>query len=180
MWHVRVHDHTRPKPPSMTTIWSPWRSEYIARTSSEQPSETACFLCDAVASPDKAHYVVAETLHCIVLLNLFPYNAGHMMIAPKEHGLRYEDFSDTLCLDIVQQSKIAMRVLLQTLSPHGFNLGWNLGHAAGAGVPDHAHYHVVPRWNGDANFMTSVSETRVVSNHIEKLWDTVTTKWADR
>lgn len=154
----------------MERLWSPWRSHYVDDVDHRSGKE--CFLCSAAActTPDVNHLVVAVYHHCVVLLNKYPYNAGHVLIAPKDHQ------GDLLALGREAQAEIqqaqgdAIRVLTSTIQPHGYNIGLNLGQAAGAGVPDHLHWHVVPRWEGDANFMPTTADVRVVSHAIQDLW----------
>ena len=142
----------------MDRLWSPWRIEYI--TGSRQ--ETGCIFCEVRRSPEPDSLVVFEGSACYVLLNLYPFNNGHLMVVPYRHvgtlaGLTSDEMNEVGRL--TQQCETA---LTEAYQPHGFNIGINLGTPAGAGVLDHVHVHVVPRWNGDTNFMTAVGNTRVL------------------
>jgi ATP adenylyltransferase len=142
----------------MDYLWTPWRYHYIADTA----RDTGCIFCDAVvANDDVKSQIVFRGDTCFVILNRFPYTSGHVMVVPYAH------VADLAAADpdmLSEMMRIAQRVQLalgQTYHPDGFNLGMNLGRAAGAGVTGHLHMHVLPRWSGDANFMTVVGETRV-------------------
>lgn len=145
----------------MDILWAPWRMKYIEYASIEKPKE--CFICEAVqqgVGEEKLTLYVGE--HGIVLMNLYPYNTGHLLIAPKRHvgdlsGLNAEELSALMFL-----LKSSVQVLEETFRPDGFNVGLNLGRVAGAGLEDHVHIHVVPRWNGDTNFMPVIANTKVI------------------
>jgi ATP adenylyltransferase len=157
----------------METLWSPWRSKYIGTFKDGQhQSESSCFLCDAAnqVRADSESYVVARRKNCFGVLNLYPYNNGHILIAPYRHigdflQLTIDETSDIMSL--LQESVAALR---QIYGPHGFNIGANIGHGSGAGVPDHIHFHIVPRWNGDTSFISTLSDTKIVSVAIEDTW----------
>jgi len=144
----------------MERIWTPWRMEYIEST---HQLEDGCIFCDKpLAGDDNASYIMARSDWAFVILNAFPYNPGHLMVAPFRHvgdleALDAEEVADTGRL--LQRS---IRALKESMEPDGFNVGANLGRVAGAGIPGHLHWHVVPRWNGDTNFMTVLSEVRVL------------------
>lgn len=142
----------------MEHIWAPWRIEYIRM---EKPKE--CILCEKPRqNNDAANHILYRGVQNFVIMNLYPYNPGHLMIAPYRHIANLEELSNEERhehIDIVSQS---VMVLKKVFGPDGFNLGINIGQAAGAGVADHVHTHVVPRWQGDNNYMTVVSDTRVV------------------
>ncbi len=143
----------------MDTLFTPWRYAYI---SSEKPS-SGCFLCAAAAEPDQADsLVVSLRRHHVVLLNLHPYTNGHLMIAPREHLASPEQASAESQAELWPTVLEAQRALGELYSPDGFNIGMNVGAAAGAGVPDHFHLHVVPRWAGDTNFMSVVGGVRLI------------------
>jgi ATP adenylyltransferase len=144
-------------------LWAPWRLEYI-QSVDEEPG---CFLCNAAASDDdEAHLVVHRGERAFVLLNKFPYASGHLLVAPLAHGLGFGDLDDATALEIHQLAATALRALHEVYSPEGFNLGWNVGRVAGAGVPDHGHLHVVPRWGGDTNFMPVLGDVKVLPEHL--------------
>ena len=166
-----------PPRPMMEQLWSPWRSAYIA---SDQSSE-GCFLCKA-AAPDAEQrlvLVVARFEFTIVLLNRYPYNAGHLLIAPKEHTGNLGVLPTAQAHELMDVTQVALRVLQAEMRPQGVNLGGNLGAAAGAGVPDHLHIHLVPRWNGDTNFMPVIGEVKVVSEQIDEIWDRFSKAFCD-
>jgi ATP adenylyltransferase len=142
----------------MDYLWTPWRYRYIA----DSGKDIGCIFCDAVAAnDDEKSQIVLRGATCFVILNRYPYTSGHVMVVPYAH------VADLAAADpetLAEMMRIAQRVqmaLKQTYHPDGFNLGMNLGRAAGAGVTGHLHLHVLPRWSGDANFMTVVGETRV-------------------
>ena len=147
--------------------------EYI-RALSNPHSSDECFLCAAArASSDEerlGRLVVWTSAHCVVLINLYPYTNGHLLIAPKAHKAELEELSDEEAMDLSRQTTEAVKLLKRAMSPQGFNLGINLGRVAGAGVPGHLHQHVVPRWGGDVNFMTVVGDVRVVPEAAEQVW----------
>ena len=158
----------------MDNLWSPWRSHYVS-TPNERTSE-GCFLCRATIStvdPEAARgaLVVAAFEHTIVLLNRYPYNAGHLLIAPRQHVGDLTTLPSEVTHELMDATQLGLRVLESELHPHGVNVGANLGASAGAGVPDHLHIHLVPRWNGDTNFMPVIGETKVVSEFIDVMCD---------
>jgi ATP adenylyltransferase len=141
-----------------------------------QGGDDPCFLCDAVArladaAERRRRLVVWDTELTVVLINLFPYTNGHLLIAPRRHVADLEGLSEAEALDLQRQTADAVRLLKRASSPQGFNIGMNLGRCAGAGLPGHLHQHVVPRWNGDTNFMSVVGEVRVVPQAMSQLWD---------
>jgi ATP adenylyltransferase len=144
-------------------IWAPWRLEYI-QSVDEQPG---CFLCAAAAAADdEEHLVVRRGERAFVLLNKFPYASGHLLVAPLAHGLNFPDLDDGLAAEVHRLGAAGMRALTGAFRPEGFNLGWNIGRVAGAGVPDHGHLHVVPRWGGDTNFMPVLGDVKVLPEHL--------------
>jgi ATP adenylyltransferase len=141
--------------------------EYIRQTSQGDDPE-GCLFCRLVAADDdEASMILHRGLHAFVLMNAFPYNPGHLMVAPFRHVGDGEELTEDELLDAGRLQQAALRALREEMSPHGFNVGMNLGRVAGAGIPDHVHWHVVPRWNGDTNFMPVVGETRVLPESLE-------------
>jgi ATP adenylyltransferase len=135
------------------------------------PKPSGCFLCDAAAADparDAELLVLARTELSLAVLNRYPYNNGHLMVAPKAHLANLEDLPAAAANDIMALTQRALRVVRQVLTPEGFNLGINAGKIAGAGVADHVHQHVVPRWGGDTNFMPVVADTKVLNEHLAK------------
>ncbi len=144
----------------MKRLWAPWRMQYIGG----EP-RPGCLFCRVIEHPDDpdADLVVWRSEDAIVLLNKFPYNPGHIMIAPHKHASSFEELDDAQSLDLMRAQRRTLQVLRQVLKPDGFNVGSNLGNAAGAGIPDHVHIHIVPRWNGDTNFMAVIDDVKVVN-----------------
>lgn len=163
----------------MEQLWSPWRSSYIA--ASAERSADGCFLCAAANedADDRSVLVVARFPSTIVVLNRYPYNAGHLLIAPTEHVAGLAEVSSDHAHELMDVTQTALRVLEQELHPHGVNVGANLGSAAGAGVPGHLHVHLVPRWNGDTNFMPVIGEVKVVSEQLDEMWKRFTTAFRE-
>jgi ATP adenylyltransferase len=143
----------------MDILWSPWRYQYVSKTTS--PGE--CIFCSKIAEGrDDENQIAYRGIHNFIILNLYPYSTGHLMVVPYDHIAGLEAAPEATLNEMMQlarQSEIHLRTLYH---PHGFNLGINLGESAGAGIPGHLHMHVLPRWSGDTNFMTTVSETRVL------------------
>jgi ATP adenylyltransferase len=137
--------------------------EYIT----EEP-RPGCLFCRVIGNPDDkdASLVVWRPLHAIVLLNKYPYNPGHVMVVPHAHVGNLEDLDDAQTADLMRALKRTITVLKASLKPEGFNVGANIGRVAGAGMPDHVHLHVVPRWNGDTNFMPVLGEVKVINEHV--------------
>ena len=143
----------------MDHLWSPWRYRYVSTAS---PSNPCIFCTKPAAGDDDANFIVHRAERNFVLLNLYPYTTGHVLIAPYEHIGLVADAPKGITDETMDLAKRAQSALLSEYRPEGFNLGMNLGRAAGAGVADHFHLHVLPRWNGDTNFTTTVGETRVL------------------
>jgi ATP adenylyltransferase len=142
----------------MDRLWSPWRLAYV--TAAQAPSPE-CIFCDAVVQRD-VELVLLRGRHCFVILNLYPYNNGHLMVAPNRHLRTLESLTADEQVEMMQLARVSEMVLGEAYHPQGINVGINLGKAAGAGIEDHLHMHLVPRWTGDTNFMTSIAATRVL------------------
>lgn len=151
-------------------LWAPWRMEYISGLSDS--ADGGCFLCRYRDNPpsDAVHLVLWRRPLSFALLNRFPYTNGHVMVAPLAHGGVMSEMGDDVLSEMALQLRDVQRVLSVVLNPDGFNIGMNIGRCAGAGVPDHLHYHIVPRWNGDTNFMSVVGGTRVIPQSLELLY----------
>ena len=151
-------------------LFAPWRMQYIRNIGASR----GCFLCDAAAAADAEKkrdlLVLWTTDQSVVLLNRFPYANGHLLIAPRAHKCELEELSEAEHLDLSLQTVRAIRLLKRAVSAQGFNIGVNLGTAAGAGLPEHVHQHLVPRWGGDTNFMSVVGETRVVPEALSHVY----------
>ena len=144
----------------MDHLWSPWRLDYV--TGKTQAGSSRCIFCDAISGGHQSDLVVFRGPTCFVILSLYPYNNGHLMVVPNRHISSLAPATrDELCelIELTRRSELALQ---EAYTPHGLNMGVNLGKPAGAGVLDHVHMHVVPRWNGDTNFMTIVGGTRVL------------------
>ena len=145
-------------------LWAPWRLEYISSASEQE----GCIFCRAASAPDdEESLVIHRGVTTLVLLNRFPYSSGHLMVAPIRHVGDLRELSAQEAAEIHTLSARALEVLGDVYQPDGFNVGWNLGRSAGAGVVDHVHEHVVPRWQGDTNFMPVLADVRVVPEHLQ-------------
>jgi ATP adenylyltransferase len=143
-------------------LWAPWRLEYV-QAADEQ---AGCVFCLARDGDDEERLVVRRGERALVLLNKFPYSSGHLMVAPARHVGELAALSDEEALEIHRLATQGVAALGRTYSPDGYNLGWNLGRAAGAGIVDHVHLHVVPRWIGDTNFMPVLADVKVIPEHL--------------
>ncbi len=160
----------------MDHLWAPWRLAYVANPKPTPAVET-CFVCDGLAaSDDRANLFALRTPRAVVVLNRFPYNNGHLLIAPLRHVGRLDDLSGDEHLEM-QTTLTRMVALLDDLfRPEGYNIGLNLGRVAGAGLPGHLHWHLVPRWNGDTNFMPVLADTKVIVQSLHALYDQLVTR----
>jgi ATP adenylyltransferase len=155
-------------------IWAPWRTAYLENLDKNDSSgkPAPCFLCRYWEQPDQDvhNLVVWRTGNAMALLNRYPYTGGHLLIAPRVHAPDLAGLEESTLLSIMRLARDAQRLLAEILKPHGFNLGVNIGRCAGAGLPDHVHMHLVPRWSGDTNFMDVVGEIRVISLDLNDLY----------
>lgn len=153
-------------------LWAPWRLRYL-----RHPQPRGCFLCRAIRSrEDRRHGVVVRHPRVIAILNRYPYNNGHVMLAPRRHVGDLAALTPAEWDGLLVVSRQLIARLRRGLKPHGFNLGLNLGRAAGAGVPGHLHLHLVPRWRGDTNFMPILTDTKVISQSLEELYALLTAR----
>ena len=164
-------------------LWAPWRIKYIQALDSDmisadndksaaQPGASGeCFICSNLKKPDQddRNFVLWRSGHCIVILNRFPYNNGHLLIAPCRHIPDLQQASDEELLELNKLIRESQKALSAAVKPDGYNVGMNLGRCAGAGLPEHLHIHVVPRWDGDTNFMPVCSDTKVISQSLAEL-----------
>jgi len=150
-------------------LWAPWRIEYIQGLSEGGD----CFICYNMANPqdDDKNLVLWRTDRSIVILNRFPYNNGHLLIAPARHIPDLDQASDEELLELIKLVRESQKALSLAIKPHGFNAGMNFGRCAGAGLPGHFHIHIVPRWDGDTNFMNVCSDTNVISQSLNELFE---------
>ncbi len=152
--------------PSHDIIWAPWRMGYIL-----EPKTDGCFLCSALAArEDERNLVLERRERCFAIFNRFPYNNGHMLVAPNAHKGDLGELDDAELGELFRLTRDTQRLLAEAMNPHGFNVGLNLGACAGAGVPGHLHVHIVPRWNGDTNFMPVIGGAKVIVQSLEALY----------
>jgi ATP adenylyltransferase len=157
----------------MEVKFTPWRMAYIGG-----PKSAGCVFCAAAAATDDAAFqVVARGRHCFVILNRFPYNNGHVMVLPYEHTADLVALPTEVAQELVDMTRSAVDALGRSMHPTGYNIGMNLGEVAGAGIADHLHMHVVPRWNGDTNFMSVVGDTRLIPQSLEETWRVLREAW---
>jgi len=156
----------------MDRLWTPWRYGYI---SSAVPSKGCIFCIKAAENKDVQNYILHRGKLNFILLNLFPYTSGHLMIAPYQHVATMEETPEVTLAEMMRLTRRAEANLRAVYRPNGFNLGMNIGASAGAGVADHIHMHVVPRWTGDANFMSTIGETRVLPEELPATYEKLAT-----
>ena len=154
-------------------LWAPWRLEYIESADEQE----GCLFCIAQAGDDEQGLVVHRGRRTFVMLNRFPYSTGHLMVAPYRHLGDFGELEDEEALEIHRLASQGMGALAQTFAPHGYNAGWNLGRIAGAGVVDHVHLHVVPRWAGDTNFMPVLADVKVIPEHLLETREKLAGAW---
>ncbi|MDQ1385583.1 MAG: adenylyltransferase [Actinomycetota bacterium] len=162
---------------SLERLWADWRSAYVSSADAER-DRAGCVICKLVVATDDAEALVLErTTETITVMNLFPYGSGHLMVAPVQHVAAFDDLGDDVNVAIARAQVRALRAIRVAYRPDGANVGANLGKAAGAGVPGHLHVHVLPRWNGDTNFMTSIAETRVLPEALRTGYEKLKSVW---
>jgi ATP adenylyltransferase len=154
-------------------LWAPWRLEYIQRADEQE----GCVFCRALQGGDETGLVVHRGERAFVLLNRFPYASGHLMVAPNRHEADFGDLDRDEAAEIHRLASAGLGALAQVMSPQGFNLGWNLGRIAGAGIVDHVHLHVVPRWAGDTNFMPVLADVKVLPEALEETRRKIAAAW---
>lgn len=155
----------------MKKLHSPWRSKYIESFYESNKDANHCIFCEALNSKnDEKYLIVSRSKLSFAIMNIYPYNSGHLMIVPNRHIPSLIDLTDDEMLDSMILIKRIMRALIETSHPEGFNIGSNIGRIAGAGIDRHVHFHIVPRWGGDTNFMPVIADTKVVSEDIKNLW----------
>jgi len=151
----------------MKVLWAPWRMTYI-----RSPKKHGCIFCEKPKEGrDKENLILHRGKKCFVMMNRFPYNNGHLMVAPYRHVADLESLEEEEMLEMMTLLSMSVRALRRAYNPHGFNIGVNIGKVAGAGVEGHIHFHVVPRWVGDTNFMPILSETRVIPELLMETYD---------
>ncbi len=157
----------------MKQLWAPWRLEYIQAADEQE----GCFLCRARDGNDAEGLVVHRGNAAFVVLNKYPYASGHLMVAPNRHMGEFGDLDGDEALEIHRLAAAGLAALAETSRPQGFNLGWNLGRIAGAGVVDHVHLHVVPRWAGDTNYMPVLADVKVLPEALEQTRQKLAEAW---
>ena len=151
----------------MDIIWTPWRYEYVSTVDERE----GCIFCDRPTSgDDEENMILAREQYCFAMLNIYPYTTGHLMIAPYRHTGTIEELDPETLKEMMTLAQRSMEAIRKTFDPQGFNLGINISRIAGAGVTDHVHLHVVPRWSGDSNFMTVVAQTRVMPQALDQVF----------
>lgn len=154
----------------MKRLWAPWRMEYIL----DENKHKSCLFCDMLGdgrTKDKKNFILYRGKHCFVILNRYPYNSGHLMVLPYIHTPAFDGLSDKVLLDFIKTVDKSVSILKKVLRPDGFNMGLNFGKVAGAGLEQHMHLHVVPRWTGDTDSMPIISETRVMPEYLKKTYN---------
>jgi ATP adenylyltransferase len=160
----------------MDRLWTPWRMQYIQSHS----THAGCVFCEMVeAKDDAANHVLVRGQHAFVVLNLYPYNNGHLMVAPYAHVASLEDLDDPTLAELMSLTRRALHVLRAAYQPEGFTIGFNIGRVAGAGVADHVHQHIVPRWNGDTSYITTLGQTRVIPELIDQTYAHLREVWQE-
>ena len=161
----------------MERLWSPWRSRYIA--SGVDAQADGCVFCRMAGDPehDEANFVLHRATHAFIVLNLYPYITGHLLVVPYLHTSEFDSIGKEVTDEMMDLTKRSQAALREVYAPAGFNVGMNLGAAAGAGIADHVHIHVLPRWSGDTNFMTTVAESRVIPEDLETTYGKLAAKF---
>ncbi len=159
----------------MENLWSPWRMKYI---SGDGSSGGECVFCGAPTQPDgPGNLIVRREQNVFAILNRYPYTSGHLMIVPFLHVPSIEELTPDVRAEMMEMVNTALAVLRRVYQPDGFNVGINMGSAAGAGIAEHAHIHIVPRWGGDTNFMSTIGETRVLPEELEETYSRIKNAW---
>jgi len=157
----------------MERLWAPWRMKYIVGEENDR-----CIFCLPEGdNDDRSELILCRGSKSFVMMNRYPYNNGHVMVVPYRHVGHIEDLDDAESLDLTKLIRHAVTSLRKVLNPHGFNVGMNLGQVAGAGIVDHIHVHIVPRWDGDTNFMPVLSDTKVINEELEETYDKLREKF---
>ena len=161
----------------MNQLYAPWRGDYTAstaRTKHENSHADDCVFCTQFAEKkDAQHLIIRRFNHCIVMLNKYPYNAGHLLILPEAHIANLNDLSQEVRYELMDLTNFSVEAVKTTFGAEGVNVGLNLGKAAGAGIPSHLHMHILPRWIGDTNFMPTLTETKTISFDLNQLYERI-------
>jgi ATP adenylyltransferase len=157
----------------MENLWAPWRMAFIDQ---QTPATPGCIFCtQPAAHEDEKYHILYRGELCFMMLNLYPYNNGHLMVAPYKHTGAFHELSAETLAEMMAQAQLAVKAIRLAMQPDGFNMGINMGHIAGAGFADHIHYHVVPRWSGDTNFMPVLADTKVMPEHLDTVYQKLRT-----
>jgi len=152
----------------MEILWAPWRMAYIA----PKTEQKGCIFCmQPAAHRDEEYHILYRGERCFIMLNLYPYNNGHLMIAPYQHVETIEKLDTATLAELMSQAQLALKALRLAMTPDGFNMGINEGKVAGAGFDEHMHLHIVPRWNGDTNFMPVIADVKVMPEHLDAVYE---------
>ena len=158
----------------LSRIWAPWRAQYVREAALSLKPQSSCFLCEGLDSDnDRENLVVLRQAHSVVVLNRYPYTGGHLLVAPCSHRETLAEFSDRDLLEPIETIRKMTVVLDRMFRPHGYNIGLNQGKSAGAGLPGHLHWHIVPRWDGDTNFMPVLAGSKVLVESLHELYDRI-------
>jgi ATP adenylyltransferase len=159
----------------MERIYCPWRKEYVHKVydNRDKRVEEQCVFCSHQKDDDEKHFILKRGKHNFVLLNLYPYNTGHLLIIPYEHTADLNELSQEARAELMELTNQATHIIKNELGAHGVNIGLNLGKASGAGIPDHLHLHVLPRWFGDTNFLPTLANTKQVSTDLREMYQTL-------
>jgi ATP adenylyltransferase len=158
----------------MEQLWAPWRMAYVS-TPKPPGAADPCFICEGLAATDdRANLIVERGPQSVVLLNRYPYNNGHLLVAPRSHKGRLDELTPAELLETLEAVRRHVNLLDELMHPAGYNIGINLGLAAGAGLPGHLHWHIVPRWSGDTNFMPILCDVKVIVQSLDSLYDLLT------
>lgn len=150
-------------------MWAPWRMRYVSTSPADRPA--GCVFCDLPAqADDAATYILRRGRSAYVIMNLYPYNNGHLMVVPYTHEARLPALDAVVVNEMMELTQASQKVVQEAMHPQGFNLGMNQGRAAGAGIEEHLHLHIVPRWIGDTNFMPAIGNTRVMPQHLDETY----------
>ncbi|MEZ6048089.1 MAG: HIT domain-containing protein [Planctomycetaceae bacterium] len=163
-------------------LWAPWRLSYVSRPEQPRPESTTCFICDYLkqsVEQDRTNLILSRRKHSVVLLNRFPYNNGHLLVCPLNHKGKLSELSPEEHLECMESLSQLSEIISEQMGADGFNIGLNLGRVAGAGLPGHLHWHLVPRWNGDTNFMPVIADTKVIPQALDSLYELLSRNLTD-
>lgn len=152
----------------MDKLWSPWRSKYIESFKPGAVKEEGCLFCRVnIEQNDSNNFVIHRSERSFIIMNLFPYNSGHLMVVPYKHASAFDELDEDTLHECMQNLNLCTKMLNAAIHPHGFNIGANIGRVAGAGIEEHVHFHIVPRWTGDSNFMPVLNDVKIISEAME-------------